>query len=238
MKLLTLDIGNTRIKWGLHTTNGWLQRGIEQHDFFAIQQHLSVQPDCVIASNVRHHLANETWCAPWSRLPCHTIYACAQQCGVRNGYQQPSQLGSDRWAALIGAHSMGAHHAIIANAGTALTIDALHKGDFLGGTIAPGYFLMQHALTEHTALAAQPRLDCKAVFPNNTAEAIAHGCCNAMVDSIVAQQQRFAQQTNTVPDLWLSGGDADLLFHKLPAARIEPWLVLEGLYRIAQEIFA
>lgn len=238
MKLLVLDIGNTRIKWGLHTPDGWLQRDTEPQDFSAIQQQLRAQPDGVIASNVRRNLPDDVWRTVWSHLPCHGVQSRTQQCNVHNDYQEPSQLGSDRWAALIGAQGQGAETAIVVNAGTALTIDALHDHRFLGGTIAPGYRMMQRALAEHTALPEPHRTDCCTAFPNNTVDAIACGCLRAMIAGIDTQYQHLAKNTHTTPALWLSGGDSNLLAKFLPDARIEPWLVLEGLYRIAQEVFA
>ncbi|MFO5197633.1 type III pantothenate kinase, partial [Salmonella enterica subsp. enterica serovar Typhimurium] len=53
------------------------------------------------------------------------IASCADQCGVRSGYDDPAQLGVDRWAALIGARRLCDGACLVVNAGTALTVDAL-----------------------------------------------------------------------------------------------------------------
>ena len=47
------------------------------------------------------------------------------QAGVSNLYDDPSQLGVDRWAALIGARKYCSDPCVVVNAGTATTVDAL-----------------------------------------------------------------------------------------------------------------
>ena len=75
------------------------------------------------------------------------------QCGVKNGYRNPAQLGSDRWAALIGARALhGARPVLVVCCGTATTIDLLTaQGQFAGGCILPGVGTMLRSLHEKTA---------------------------------------------------------------------------------------
>ena len=64
-------------------------------------------------------------------------------CGVRNGYDDPTRLGTDRWAAMVAAWQRGHAPCIVACAGTALTVDQLDdNGQFLGGAIVAGYHAM------------------------------------------------------------------------------------------------
>lgn len=84
--------------------------------------------------------------ARWKTQP-EWIHAVAYQCGVRNYYADPAQLGSDRWAALIGAWESERQGCLVVDAGTAMTVDALtDTGEFLGGIITPGIDLMQQIL--------------------------------------------------------------------------------------------
>ncbi|EGC98520.1 pantothenate kinase, partial [Burkholderia sp. TJI49] len=58
--------------------------------------------------------------AHWPGLPRTTIRSQPAQCGVTNGYTTPEQLGSDRWAGLIGARAaFPDEHLLIATFGTA-----------------------------------------------------------------------------------------------------------------------
>ncbi|MDA8328793.1 MAG: type III pantothenate kinase [Betaproteobacteria bacterium] len=234
--LLALDIGNTRLKWGLHDGRDWLQRSHNIHDLAAVAATLTAQPDRLIVSNVSSTFPDEVWLQRFGHLPHKTVHATHSQCGVHNSYQPAQQLGSDRWAALIGARNLGAGTALIINAGTALTVDALHQGKFMGGTITPGYRLMRDALAQHTRLPHAYTAGPVVQFPHTTAEAIDNGCLNALLGSIARMHTHLAQQTSIQPTLWLSGGDAPRLAPHLNA-RLEEHLVLHGLYCIAQELF-
>jgi type III pantothenate kinase len=89
--------------------------------------------------------------AHWGVQPQWAV-ASAYQCGVRNYYADPTQLGSDRWASLIAAWRIQRQGCIVVSAGTAMTVDALSDtGEFLGGIIVPGLQLMQNALIRGTA---------------------------------------------------------------------------------------
>ncbi len=231
--LLAIDIGNTRIKWGLHDGTGWLERdAVTTLD--ALPAHLDALADQVILSNVGAPSLSGMLTRRFGRL--HEIHAQPQQCGVRNGYRNPASLGSDRWAALIGAHALGARTALVINAGTALTVDALHLGDFLGGTISPGYRLLTRSLTEATGLHGTHDAIWSG-FPDNTASALLTGCIASLTGPITHMHDTLAQQCATQPELWVAGGDAALIATHL-TCRTEPHLVLEGLLHIATEVFA
>lgn len=236
MNLLAIDAGNTRIKWGLHDGQQWLQRGYLAHDEICLLPTHVASADRIIVSNVAGATVGLAIAATFPAAI--TIQATPRQCGVSNHYEQPSQLGSDRWAALIAAHQLGASTALIVGAGTALTVDALHAGEFLGGIIAPGYQLMRSALTQN---AAQLNVSTGtfANFPGTTADAITSGCQLALIGAIEHMAATLQKRTQQPVQIWLNGGDADLLApHLSLPVRLEDNLVLTGLHIIAQEVFA
>lgn len=255
MRLLAIDAGNTRIKWGLHDGREWLQRGVTAADGIGLlPSALQLEPDCLIISNVSGPAAEAAFHALFPGLPRYTVRSANAQCGVTNGYADAAQLGSDRWAALIAVHRLNAsdksgwapipvgHNAgmpaLVVTAGTALTADVLHQGRFLGGIIMPGYRLMHHALSAGTAqLSDMPgKFD---VFPKNTLDAISSGCLLAMTGCVEQMRTLLLQQTGLPAAIWLNGGDAALLAPHFPDARVmEENLVLTGLYFIALEVFA
>ncbi len=81
----------------------------------------------------------------------------APDCGLALDVLEPDRVGRDRLYAARGALELGAADAIVLDAGTALTVDAVRAGHggspgtFLGGAIAPGPGLLARALAEHTA---------------------------------------------------------------------------------------
>lgn len=235
MNILAVDAGNSRIKWGLYANDTWR----EQDWTPSAQPQLESQwaalprPDTIIVSNVggnetRH--AIEQTSRKWGFSP---LYICARrsQCGVTNGYAEPEQLGSDRWAALIAAHHLHpGHDLLVVQAGTAVTVDTLAAdGRFRGGLIVPGLNLMLDALARSTA--GLRRQTGKAMpFPDNTADAMFSGAVNALAGAVERSYLRLAVK----PVCLLSGGDVDILLPLLSIpAQKEDNLVLEGLVRIA-----
>ncbi|MEO8627578.1 MAG: type III pantothenate kinase, partial [Betaproteobacteria bacterium] len=191
--------------------------------------------DVVIACSVAGaHVCD--WLEQWWRDRGDTLRwltSQPEQCGVRNSYRDPHTLGADRWAALIAARHQVQGSALVVNAGTAITINALSiDGAFLGGLILPGLDLMAAALATGTArLPHAP--GAFAVFPDNTADAIAAGAIHAVCGAIERIALAMAQIGN-VPQLLLSGGGASTLQpHLAQPALVVPHLVLEGLRVVA-----
>ncbi len=232
--LLAIDIGNTRIKWGLHDGSQWLQLAFTSQGLSHMQADLAGTPQRIMVSDVSADRLSSRIAELFPGLPCHQVQSSAQAGGIRNRYDCPEQLGSDRWLALIGARHLGARSAIIVNAGTALTTDILHNDEFLGGSITPGYQLMRSALAARTGLPESGRAELTG-FPRDTQSALSTGCLSALMGSIHHMQATLTLQTGTSADIWLSGGDAPLLLPWL-ACRHEPHLVLEGLLKLADEV--
>ena len=238
MNLLAIDVGNTRIKWGIHDGQHWLQRGHITHNDIASLPITALAVDRVIISNVAGTAIDLAIAQAFPTSTIHTIHATARQCGVSNQYEHPHQLGSDRWAALIAAHQLGAGTALVVTAGTALTVDALHTGEFLGGIIVPGYLLMRAALAQNTAQ-LNAEIGIFNNFPLNTADAITSGCQLALVGAVERMATALQQRAQEAVQIWINGGDAEkLLPHLFLPTHLEDNLVLTGLHIIAQEVFA
>jgi type III pantothenate kinase len=169
----------------------------------------------------------------------HFVVARESQCGVRNGYSRASQLGSDRWTALVSAWHIVKGKCLVVNSGTATTVDALSgQGEFIGGLILPGVELMRRSLVESTNQ-LKPMEGEYMPFPLNTADAIFSGAIQATCGAI--ERQYSLLDDDSVP-LLLSGGTADILqqyFNRKPfkmPPRVVGDLVLRGLLVMAQEL--
>jgi type III pantothenate kinase len=238
--VLALDVGNTRIKWGVHDGARWLEQSwIETARAAELAAMLAGLPPLksVVAANVAG-AALQTTLASMLPSPPRTrwITSVRAQCGVRNSYDDPLQLGCDRWAALIGAWRLHGGPAVVVNAGTALTVDALASdGVFAGGMIAPGADLMRQALDANTAaLKLQPGKF--SFFPDSTGDAIMSGIINALSGAI-ERMARFLEETGQpTPLCVLSGGGAALIEpHLNLEVKVVDNLVLEGLLTIARD---
>lgn len=236
MRRLLIDAGNTRIKYALVEGEQWLAvstlpsnrvRDLSFADYSDVDQvYISNVAGAEVALQISAACAARHW---------QPVFITAQvaQCGVRNGYAQPAQLGSDRWAALIAAWHRVGHACLVVNSGTATTIDALSgRGEFLGGLILPGIALMQHSLAVATAQLQEAGGEYEN-FPRNTADALFSG---AIQGSCGAIERQHALLGDVAAPVLLGGGAAGLLqpYLHLPVQMMDN-PVLQGLLLIAQE---
>ena len=242
---LVIDLGNSRMKWGLHGPHGWTGLGaIPNNEIGTLTlrdwQNLP-RPVRVVGVNVAGEAARvrvEAQIARW-RLTPQWLLATSAACGVINGYRTPGQLGPDRWASLVATRhrTLGIElhppPAIVVNAGTAVTIDALDgAGRFLGGLILPGLRLMLRSLAENTAALKMPP-GAFTVFPDNTPDALYSGAVQAIAGAIEQLRARVAD-SERVPLCFLSGGAAQEIAPYLtgPVDLVDN-LVLEGVLALA-----
>lgn len=150
-----------------------------------------------------------------------------------NGYRTPRTLGPDRIASACGAVCLGYYPVVVADCGTALTLDVIDADlRFVGGNISPGISLRFKSLSEFTD--RLPHVDAHGDLPEvgfDTATAIRAGVVRGLVGEI-RDFYRMARQTYGCANLVLTGGDSALIYEylsDLPGVIIEPRLVEKGL---------
>lgn len=243
MKLL-VDIGNTRIKWAMVSNGNWSTGAPGSHELqlesLLDQMWCDIpRPDMVVVSNVRgpefagslRRWSEQNWL-----LTPRLIRPRQAECGVTNCYQDPGQLGSDRWAALIAARDLCKDPLVIVDCGTAVTVDALdEQGFFLGGVIFAGVSLSRNALIDGTKQIDVVPGKSRDVFCQSTEDAIASGTYFGALGAIDRLVDQFNTQLGSEMKAYLSGGDAvslkPMLSHRF---RHEPDLVLKGLNVIVE----
>jgi type III pantothenate kinase len=235
--ILAVDCGNSRLKWGVHDHGAWLKTGMVPLSELANlgKSWRNIQPaDKVVVANVAGAAARKGLERVFSRgsMSPNWVKAKRRQCGVRNGYGRPGQLGADRWAALIGAWSILRGPCLVVAAGTATTADALKSdGTFAGGVILPGLDLMKRSLAHNTAglPLARGRFS---ENPRNTADAIETGCLLAQAGAI---ERAFAAMEPGAKCVLTGGAAGRIAPHLSIPVNLVDNLVLEGLVRIANE---
>jgi type III pantothenate kinase len=245
---LLIDVGNTFVKWGRYKVsgNGSADENVIEsgHCLLAELPDLAVlwkrfaAPHRTVISNVAGTRARSTLIRVleiWPHAaPANWLISQPEQCGVRNGYRNPAQLGSDRWAGMIGARGIvGAQSVLVVVCGTATTIDFVSaEGEFTGGVILPGVGMMIRSLHEGTA--ALPDADGEyADNPKQTVDAIVTGCQHAQAGAV---ERLFRLHHAKHPDLTcvISGGAGKALAPRISIPFLyQDNLVLEGLHRIA-----
>jgi len=243
MKLL-IDVGNSRCKWALVNTLGEITyAGVVDNVALAGFEFPEVcaAADAVWVANVAgSKLAYQLSLLLQKRsAPVLWLQSEASFQQLHNDYQAPHKLGIDRWAALVAAwhDDVQANAALVINAGTALTVDALLDNRFIGGVIAPGLRLQALAFGEHTdaVLVRDGQLQ---DFPSNTADAAYSGIVRGLLGVILAQCEALRQRAGKAPMCIITGGDAPTLLTYLNpmlqargiSLKHAPELVLRGIY--------
>lgn len=246
-QVLVIDVGNSRVKWGLHGPRGWRSLGATPNSeigTLAVRDwHHLPRPARAVGVNVAGEAMRvrvEAQLARWRLIP-EWLSATEAACGVTNRYARPAQLGADRWASLVAAWrranavDLFPPACVVVNAGTAVTIDALDvDGVFRGGLILPGIRLMQQALAENTS-GLRASVGAFRDFPDNTADAMYSGAIQAVCGAIEQMRRRI----DAIPAhvrCYLAGGAApEIAPHLDPPVELVDPLVLEGVLALAGE---
>ena len=153
-------------------------------------------------------------------------------------YRTPETLGSDRLAAAVAAHHLfPKENVLVINAGTCLTTDFVNdKGEYLGGTIAPGLQMRLQALHQFTGnlplvnvptettnprnVTTKTRIPKSPNFPTipmpgqSTRDAILAGVVHGLTSEINGMTERWKEKIRFF-NVILSGGDGKMFDKKL-----------------------
>ena len=250
MSFLAIDIGNTRLKWAQYASPQpgavLLDSGdvfLETIDTLAEEQWRGLAaPGSMLGCNVAGDAVRrrvEEQLELWDITP-RWVVPSAHDGGVINGYEYPTRLGSDRWAALIGARwhvqqrarrqRAAECPAMVVMVGTAVTVDSLDAaGRFFGGLIMPGFGLMLRALEQGTAGLRVPTGEV-VDFPTNTSDALMSGGAHALAGAIERIHRKMVLRCGAEPLLLMTGGAAVkmLPITDLPFETVDS-LIFDGL---------
>lgn len=245
MTALLMDVGNSRIKWGvlgdgeIRRTGHISQERIRNKGLQVLTTRIPRRVDEVFVSNVAGtSFATRLSGVVGMHCDCDVRFARTLRSGwgVTNSYTQPRRMGVDRWVAMVAAWTEVGSACLVVDAGTATTIDAIDdEGRHLGGQIIPGVAVMQNALssTSSDIPPVRPAPGRGAadlgMFGRNTAAAVRAGAQNAVagaVDRAIGTLQSNAYD----PTVILTGGDASRILNALSETPLHrPQLVLRGL---------
>jgi len=245
--LLLIDIGNSRVKWGVAQDNGIVAGEPFPSAGESFEESLdghwpSLPVPCrAYACNVAGSGAERTLTAwmqkRWGISP-KFVRPSERGYGVVNGYERPEKLGADRWVSLIALREFGDRPLCVADCGTALTFDVLDaQGRHLGGLIAPGLATMKRALVQDTQGIRDIARGQRGFWGRDTAAAVEGGVLAACAGLIERSAGKAAEELGHAPDLVLTGGDAELIAAVLDRpSQVVPDLILRGLLRVAGSV--
>ncbi len=132
---------------------------------------------------------------------------------IEMAIENPSAVGTDRVVNAAAAFAVIENACVVADFGTAVTIDLVdEEGVFHGGVIAPGFEIGAKALEKGTAKLPLVKVTpAKDPVGANTADAINAGLFYSAVGLLRIITEKFAEQIGRWPQTVVTGGAADLL---------------------------
>jgi type III pantothenate kinase len=238
---LLVDIGNTRLKWGIATDSqiitgrSFVNDRLERHELAKVWRDISppqrLAVSCVSAKRLLE-LVQLVALELWPSVEIIPVKSQAQAFGVVNCYEQPEMLGVDRWLSLVAVRHQYPGAACIVDCGTAITVDVIDaNGHHLGGLISPGLSLMRKSLVQGTEALQFSETKHPPGLAKFTEAAIYNGTLSAaigLIEHVLSKQSKNMQ-------LILTGGDAQFIAEQLDSTFIvDPDLVLRGLLYVLE----
>ncbi len=245
--LLTIDIGNSHIAWGVfdhQTLHGSWRLATETTKtsdeygilFVSLLGSTGIHPEDIEGSIISSVVPPATpileQVAETFFHHCPLLVTSEFPLGLTLRYDNPQEIGTDRLVNAAAAYHRYKTSLIIVDFGTATTFCTVtRQGEYLGGAIAPG--LKSSANTLHFQTAKLPNVELvrpKGVIGTDTVSSIQSGLIfgfTGLVDELVTRIQRETAQPATVI---ATGGLAPVI---APISRtiqeVRPFLTLEGL---------
>ena len=232
MRILVLDIGNTRFKAAL-SVKGKLQP-LSQTSF---EELFSLDFDGLIFASVVPAVTKELLSKlkrSGKKIPCRRFnWEVAKKILPNVIDDTVLAPGDDRAANAYGLYRAGKFPCAAVDVGTAVTTEILDpQGRFIGGSIAPGFDLQFASLANGTAQLSKAGKDFKKRFKTGrtSAEAIRLGVERTLVLGTLAYLEEVFQSFGTpVKNLVFTGGGASAFKKAFPAGKSDPDFTLKAL---------
>lgn len=248
---LIVDAGNSSIKWNIYDLankrfqlppQSFLWRTDDISNL--LKKHWSGLKDidaaliATVAGQTVQRVLQDWLQAQWG-MRTRVIQTEPQAFGVRNGYRAHSQLGVDRWLAVLAASHLAPNKNVcVVQCGTAITVDTVTaQGQHKGGLNIPGPQMMKNALSQQTHGVKISQHDIGiSPFTDSTSAAVNHGVLLAAIGFIDRAVDTIETELGGGVITMISGGDAPIISgHSRHTFIHEPELVLKGLALYADE---
>jgi len=126
---------------------------------------------------------------------------------------EPDKVGTDRVVSAAAAYAVVEDAVVVADFGTAVTIDLVDQnGVFQGGVICPGFEISAQALRENTSLLPKVVVTRpKGPYGKNTDEAINCGLYYSIIGALEEVIRRYAEKIGRWPQTVITGAAAKII---------------------------
>ena len=233
--ILTIDIGNTKIKFGIF-------KEFSPFKIFNFDSSLNISDkfkkikkykiDTIIISSVVPEITSLYQQYIKNHFNFIPLIIKHTNCNIKLNVEKPQTVGADRICNVAATLKLYNAPAIVIDFGTATTFDIINKNqEFIGGIISPGvetsaHYLMKKADLLSTTSLAFP----KNVIGKNTKTNLQSGIMFGAVDQVNGMIERINNETNENNKIILTGGFSKILAPHLNSANIlDMHLTLKGM---------
>ena len=145
---------------------------------------------------------------------------------------EPDKVGTDRIVSAAAAYAVVEDAVVVADFGTAVTIDLVDEnGVFRGGVICPGFEISAQALKDNTALLPKVTVHRPTgPYGKNTADAINCGLYYSIIGAMEEIIRRYAEEIGRWPQTIITGAGAETIKEDCPFVdNFVPNLVVRGI---------
>ncbi|WP_136151441.1 type III pantothenate kinase [Flavobacterium sangjuense] len=217
--LLTIDVGNTRIKAAVFEQNRLVELSVFTKEAFLTETNFILNKFPKIEKLVVASVGNvekELFLSLKNKAEIHFITR-ESRFPFTNLYSTPTTLGIDRMVLASGAvMQFPNQNRLVIDMGTCITYDFIDENDnYLGGAISPGIRLRYESLHQHTAkLPLLTKNYPESFIGNSTQESIHSGVINGVASEIDGFIELYKTQYAKFIII-LTGGDAEFLAIRL-----------------------
>lgn len=236
--VLLLDIGNTQLKYALFDRLPTVDAEMDIHtiihidDLREVFQRFIGLLRCVV-SNVSNEQAQQSLeqLAQEFEVELVSYETKNTEHGLTNSYHTPTNMGVDRWLAMLACHVRSDGNFIVFDLGTAITTDAVIDSQHIGGWICPGYQTLKSSLLSNTnkVFSDDQRKQYRNHFGDDTPDCVELGLRSQIQGSFELALRKMDSLSENY-EIFITGGNRGLLnLEKYPRAQLVDNLVIRGL---------
>lgn len=235
---LVIDIGNTRLKYGVFKNQKLVASGVADNPYlFKINKIIDAYP-----------IQNSMVCAV-SPIPKKLAYTLKRHTNyfefnhntkgpLKNLYKSKSTLGSDRLAAATAAFMRyNKKNVLCIDTGTCIKFNFVNsKGAFMGGGISPGIDMRLNALHDltHKLPLIKVNYSFNTLIGKTTEQSILSGVLNGAVQEINGVIAEYKKQYPSLKIVMTGGNHAFFAKRLKSIIFADPFLLLKGLNAILE----
>jgi type III pantothenate kinase len=235
---LVLDIGNTLSKYSVFVSDKIIDQGTWQslNIIEKFKTWNKINPECqsIIVSDV-YGVDNSIF---ESIAKCRLVWVSSNiSLPFKINYKTPDTLGSDRISLIASAViKYSQKNCLIIDLGTCITYDFVNEfGEYLGGSISPGFSLRYNSLNTFTS--KLPQLEFNRpdnISGNSTDNSIHSGIYYGILAEVKNQVSHYKEKLENLTVI-LTGGDADKLANQIKNVIFANHnFIAKGLYTVLQ----